>query len=115
MTEPTDPVELAQAKLNRAVSAWANRRNAREGSQADMDLFQAHYHFQLACQRAFNNATQAAPEYVIPEAPMARELRIANLLAVVNYPHPIPSGDLVRKEAARRALALLDLDQMPAT
>ena len=46
---------------------------------------------------------------------VATEARIANLLAVVNYPHPIPSGDLVRKAAVTRALAMLGLDTVPTT
>jgi hypothetical protein len=115
-------VEVAQANLNRAVSAWANRRSAREGSQVDIDLFQAQYQFQIACQRAFMETAKPyplprakptptpVPEYVVPEAPMARELRIANLLAVVKYPATIPQGDRVRVVALMRALEMLGLD-----
>jgi hypothetical protein len=125
LADTVGSVEVAQANLNRAVSAWANRRSAREGSQVDMDLFQAQYQYQLACQRAFMETTkpyplpgarpepEPVPEYVVPEVPMARELRIANLLAVVKYPATIPQGDRVRVVALMRALEMLGLDVGP--
>jgi hypothetical protein len=112
MTEPTNSVELAQAKLNRAVSAWANHPHASLQDRAvDRELQAAANTFRDACQRAFNNATQAAPEYIVPEAPMARELRIANLLAVASHPIPlgVDAANRIRKDAHWQALKLLGL------
>lgn len=132
-------LELAQAALNRAVTKWARERTEHEGNTVERILLAAFKDFQLTAGQAFNEAAKserapkaADPKYFtgVPTAPAgwavntggypprydaATELRIANLLAVVSYPHPIPSGDLVRKAAVTQALEMLGLDTVPAS
>lgn len=125
-------LELAQAALNRAVAKWARGRTYHDGSDAELELLQTHEEFQLAAGQAFNEAAKANPQIIgiVNPAPAgwaintasyppryddATEARIANLLAVVSYPHPIPSGDLVRKAAVTQALEMLGLHMVPVT
>lgn len=139
VTEPkphTQALNDAQAELNRAVSRWTRQE---PGDAANQALTLAWSSYQTAVQAGFmatvnldgnespapkppagwaiNTTTTRNPLAETARFPydVATEARIANLLAVVNYPHPIPSGDLVRKAAVARALAMLGLDTVPTT